>query len=64
MIPITDKVSNAIVKYERYFGYRISIGDISTNWKTPEEFVASIRYAIEDNDPIYGGEKKTEHTEK
>ena len=56
MIPITADVSNAIARYNSAFGYRITMGDISTGFNTPEEFVKTVNVAIENKDPRFGGE--------
>lgn len=55
MISITADVSNAIAKYERYFGYRPQIGDISTSYKQPGDYVADIENAIRTKTPVFGG---------
>ena len=54
MIPITEKVSNAINRYQKTFGYRISMADIS-KYHSAEEFETHINSMIERNDPALGG---------
>jgi hypothetical protein len=56
VIAITADVSNAIARYERYFGERIAIGEIPLSYNRPEEFVAEIDYSIEHKEALFGGE--------
>ena len=56
MIPVTADVSNAIARYQRVFGYRITMSDISSGFQNPAEFVKAIDDAIKVKDPRFGGE--------
>lgn len=53
MIPITDRVSNAIAAYQERFHHRIRMNDIAA-FDSPEEFVSRISRMIQENDPYFG----------
>ncbi|MBR3354603.1 MAG: hypothetical protein IKG47_04515 [Oscillospiraceae bacterium] len=54
MIPITEKVSNAINRYQKTFRYRISMADIS-KYHSPKEFEVHINSMIGRKNPELGG---------
>ncbi len=55
MIPITDKVSNAIVRYNRVFNTKFRIADIPANYASADVFAAEMETAIANKEPNFGG---------
>ncbi len=53
MMPITLKVSNSINRYEKMFGHRIKMGQIS-RFEDPEEFETYINKLIKTKTPELG----------
>lgn len=53
MIPITDKVSNAIAAYQERFHHRIRMNDIAA-FDSPNELVSRISRMIQENGPYFG----------
>lgn len=57
MIPVTDKVSNAIANYQIQFKYRIQMEQVA-RYATEADFLNKISRSIENNDPFFGGMPK------
>lgn len=65
MVPITDKVSNAINLYQEKFKHRLSINELPTQFESSDDVAIYIESAVRDNEPFHKGavvSKKKRHT--